>query len=89
MLWFWAIPAAYSYHQEAIVNSFCHLGTIGYKYFKSIDKPMNIPLLALFTWRQALHNNHHVATRHYNYAKKKYEFDPAIIFLPFIKEKTL
>ena len=50
---------------------------------------MNIPLLALFTWGQALHNNHHVATRHYNYAKKKYEFDPAIIFLPFIKEKTL
>ena len=88
MLWFWAIPAAYSYHQEAIVNSVCHLGKFGYKNYKSKDNAMNIPLLALFTWGQALHNNHHIATKHYNYARSKYEFDPAIIFLPFIKEKT-
>ena len=88
MLWFWAIPAAFSYHQEALVNSICHLGTIGYKNTKSKDNAMNIPLLSLITWGQALHNNHHVNTRKYSFAKTEKEFDPSIIFLPFIEEKS-
>ena len=88
MLWFWIIPAAWSYHQEALVNSFCHSGFFGYKTYESKDKATNIPLLALLTWGQAWHNNHHVDTRSYNFAKSKKEFDPSIIFLPFIEEKT-
>lgn len=86
MLWLWAIPAAWSYHQEAIVNSVCHLGTIGYKNKKSNDNAMNIPFLGLLTWGQALHNNHHVNTRTYSFAREKNEFDPSVIFLPFIAD---
>ena len=88
MLWFWAIPAAFSYHQEALVNSICHLGSIGYKNTKSKDNAMNIPLLSLITWGQALHNNHHVDTTKFSFARTKKEFDPSIIFLPFIEEKS-
>ena len=49
---------------------------------------MNIPLLALFTCPN-ITNNHHVAVRHYNYAKSKYEFDPAIIFKLVDKKDSL
>ena len=87
-LWFWIIPAAWSYHQESLVNVLCHTGKIGYKSYSTNDKAVNIPLFALLTWGQALHNNHHYDTESYNFAKKKNEFDPSIIFLPFIKEKV-
>ena len=50
---------------------------------------MNIPLLSLITWVvPTLHNNHHVNTRKYSFAKTEKEFDPSIIFLPFIEEKS-
>ena len=88
MLWFWLIPAVLSFHQEAIVNSVCHLGKFGYRTFDTKDKSMNIPLLALLTWGQALHNNHHYDYDSYNFAKKKNEFDPCTLFLPFIEEKV-
>ena len=87
MLWFWLIPAAFSFHQEAIVNSVCHLGKFGYRTFDTKDKSMNIPILTWLTWGQALHNNHHNNTRLYDFAEKG-EFDPSIIFLPFIEEKV-
>lgn len=88
MIWFWLIPAAYSYHQESIVNVFCHSGKLGYKSKKTSDNSMNLPILALFTWGQALHNNHHYSSANYNFASNdRWEFDPAVIFLPFIKAK--
>ena len=88
MLWFWLIPAAWSYHQESLVNVICHTAKVGYKTYNTSDNAVNIPLLALITWGQALHNNHHYDTKSYNFAKNKKEFDPSVIFLPFIEEKT-
>ena len=87
-LWLWVIPATLSFHQEAIVNVMCH-SKIGYTNYKTNDSSTNIPLLALFTWGQALHNNHHSYPKNYNFAKTKKEFDPCVIFLPFIKEKEI
>jgi stearoyl-CoA desaturase (delta-9 desaturase) len=88
MLWFWLIPAAWSYHQESLVNVICHTAKVGYKTYNTSDNAVNIPLLALITWGQALHNNHHYDTKTYNFAKNKKEFDPSVIFLPFIEKKT-
>ena len=87
MLWFWLIPAAWSYHQESLVNVICHTAKIGYKSYNTSDNAVNIPFLALLTWGQALHNNHHHDSKSFDFAKKKKEFDPSIIFLPFIEKK--
>ena len=86
MLWFWLIPAALSYHQEAFVNSVCHLGKFGYRSYDTKDNSTNIAILSWLTWGQSLHNNHHYDIRQYNFANKN-EYDPSTIFLPFIEEK--
>lgn len=44
----WLIPAAWSFHQEAVVNVVCH-----YK------KLRNIQWLGYLTWGQSIHKNHH------------------------------
>ena len=43
---FWLVPAAWSFHQEAIVNTLCH-------------PPKDRPVLGLLTWGQAFHKAHH------------------------------
>jgi stearoyl-CoA desaturase (delta-9 desaturase) len=48
LIWFWLVPAAWSFHQEAIVNVVCH-----YK------KLRNIRWLGYLTWGQSIHKNHH------------------------------
>ena len=72
--------------KEALVNSVCHLGTIGYKNTKSKDNAMNMPLLSLITWGQALHN-HHINTRKYSLQKLKKELALVLCFT-FIEEKS-
>lgn len=85
-LWFWIVPAAWSFHQEAIVNISCHSGWFGYRSHETTDNSYNLKLLGLLTWGQALHNNHHNNPSNYSFASKN-EFDPSVIFLPFIKAK--
>lgn len=68
--WFWVIPAAWSYHQESVVNTLCH-----YKGLRDLN------ILGLFTWGQTIHKSHHENPRLYRFGK----LDPTVIFLPFIK----
>lgn len=65
LIWFWLVPAAWSFHQEAIVNLFCH-----YK------KIRNIEWLGLLTWGQAIHKNHHDKQNTFLFGKN----DPCKIF---------
>jgi stearoyl-CoA desaturase (delta-9 desaturase) len=89
LLWALIIPAAWSYHQESIVNTVCHSRKIGYRNYDTPDNSMNNKILALFTWGQALHNNHHHEPGSYDFGKsisnKPTEFDPCVIFLPLIR----
>lgn len=84
-LWFWIVPAAWSFHQEAIVNISCHSGWFGYRTYNTEDNSYNLQWLALFTWGQALHNNHHNESNTYSFARKD-EFDPTIIFKALIEK---
>jgi stearoyl-CoA desaturase (delta-9 desaturase) len=82
------IPAVYSYHQESIVNWFCHQTKYGYRNFNINNDSTNIKWLGLVTWGQALHNNHHATPTAYSFATKEEEFDPTVIFLPLIKHDS-
>jgi len=86
-LWFWIVPAAWSFHQEAIVNVLCHSGKFGYKSHDSEDDAHNIRWLSFLTWGQSLHNNHHAKAGNYSFAEKG-EFDPTVIFIPLIAKST-
>lgn len=86
-LWFWIVPAAWSFHQEAIVNLLCHCGKFGYRNYESNDDAHNLKWLSFLTWGQSLHNNHHASAGNYSFANKG-EFDPTVLFIPLIAKST-
>ena len=80
------LPAFIGNVQDNTINVVGHLKLIfGYRNFATKDNSYNQPLIALFTWGQALHNNHHHDPINFNFGKKWWEIDPSLIFLPFLK----
>jgi stearoyl-CoA desaturase (delta-9 desaturase) len=85
------IPAVYSLHQESLVNLRCHLKGGGYRNFDTRDNSNNRPIMGYLVWGQAWHNNHHAKAAAYDFGTtvsgKKWEFDPALLFVPFVATK--
>lgn len=83
------IPTVISFHAEGLVNTFCH-GSHGYRNFSTKDSSRNNFLIALISWGNGWHNNHHYRPASYDFGKsvsgKKWEIDPCVIFYPFIKK---
>lgn len=76
--------------QDNLVNVFGHYkGWFGYRNFNTNDNSHNNIPLAIVSWGQGFHNNHHKAPASYDFGSgvsgKWYEFDPCKIFLPFLK----
>jgi len=76
--------------QDNTVNVFGHFkGWFGYRNFDTKDNSHNNPVLGYITWGQAWHNNHHYRASSYDFGSgvsgKWWEYDPARIFLPFLK----
>lgn len=85
---FW-IPGAIGTLQDNLVNLYGHYkGITGYRNFDTKDNSHNNVVLSYLTWGQAWHNNHHYSPASYDFGKsvsgKWWEFDPCIIFLPFL-----
>ncbi len=66
-------PAAILWECSSAVNTVGHLW--GYKRSNTLDKSKNNPLLALMTWGEGWHNNHHSSPSSYYFGKKWYELD--------------
>lgn len=76
----WAI------HQEAVVNILGHTSGFGaYRTHVLRDCSVNRNWLALVTWGQALHNNHHANPSRPNFAHDRNEFDPSMLWVDFIR----
>lgn len=75
-----------SYHQENIVNLFCHLKSLGYRNYETPDDSRNIWILGLLFWGQALHNNHHRYPKRWNYAMRWWELDLCMLIIPLISK---
>lgn len=76
-----------SYHQENIVNTFCHHPSFGYRRFETGDRSRNIWILGLLFWGQALHNNHHRYPKKWNFSACWWEIDPCIFIVPLIAKR--
>lgn len=86
LLWMFIIPSIVGLHTEGLVNSLCH-GKNGYANYKTTDQSRNVHLLGYISWGNGWHNNHHYNQGKYNFGGTKWwEFDPCVIFLPFIKK---
>ena len=86
----WAI------HQEAVVNVVGHTYGFGaYRTYGTYDCSVNRNLLALFTWGQSLHNNHHASPRSPDFACgytlatsiAHLEFDPSMLWVRLIRKE--
>jgi len=89
LLWLIIIPTVLALHLEGIINTFCH-GTHGYRNFETNDLSCNVPVLGYLAWGNGWHNNHHAHPGHFDFGTTisgKNEFDPAVLFLPLIKQR--
>lgn len=85
-----AIAQVWAIHQEALVNVVGHtMGFGAYRNFPTPDQSVNRNLLGLFTWGQALHNNHHADPASPDFAMSgestRFEFDPSMIWINIIQ----
>lgn len=69
-------PMLAAHHGENITNLLGHSRFAGYRNFETNDDTVNNPILALLTWGQLLHNNHHAKPAADTFAVKWWEFDP-------------
>jgi len=83
------LPAGLSLLQDNFVNVYGHQkAIIGYRTYDTDDNSHNNVLLGWFGWGQGWHNNHHYNMNSFNLGSgisgKWWEFDPCILFLPFL-----
>jgi len=73
LLWGFAVPTVAVWHNTFMVNSVCHVW--GSRRFATMDQSRNNPLVALLTFGEGWHNNHHAF--HWSAAQglKWYELD--------------
>lgn len=79
-------PMIAAHHGENITNLLGHTRGVGYRNFDTKDDTINNPLLALLTWGQLLHNNHHAKPNNPSFAVKWYEFDPTAPFVWLLRK---
>merc|ERR1739848_644278 len=73
LLWGFVVPTVAVWHNTFMVNSVCHV--FGSRRFETMDQSRNNPLVALLTFGEGWHNNHHAF--HWSAAQglKWYELD--------------
>lgn len=81
-------PQLAAHHGENITNSIGHSKWAGYRNYETKDDTINNPVLALFTWGQLLHNNHHAKPNSSTFSQKWYEIDLTNIFIKLIRSKN-
>lgn len=89
LLWMIIIPTIVAFYSENSVNAFCH-GNAGYTNYATTDQSRNVPVLGYLGWGNGWHNNHHYKASAYSFGKGvsglNKEFDPCVLFLPFIRK---
>lgn len=85
------LPAVIGLYQESSINVLGHHNKFGYRNFETKDNSQNVPVLALTTWGQGWHNNHHYQASSYDFGTsvsgRWFEFDPCLLLLPLVATK--
>ncbi len=83
MLWGVFVPVGFGLQFTWMVNSVCH--RFGSRMFNTNDDSRNHWLVALLTWGEGWHNNHHAQPSRARHGLKWYQFDPSWIIINVLK----
>jgi fatty-acid desaturase len=83
VIWGMCIRLAFTYHTTWLVNSASH--TFGYKNFAIDDLSTNCWWVALVSYGEGWHNNHHAFPTSARHGLRAWELDPAYWFIRFLK----
>jgi stearoyl-CoA desaturase (delta-9 desaturase) len=75
LLWGGGVRMLVVHHVTYSINSLCHF--FGRQRFKTPDESRNLAWLALFTFGEAWHNNHHAFPTSYRHGLRRWELDPS------------
>jgi stearoyl-CoA desaturase (delta-9 desaturase) len=77
LIWGLFARAVFTYHCTWLVNSASH--AVGYRSFRTTDRSTNNWLVALISFGEGWHNNHHAFPFSARHGMRWFEFDPAWI----------
>jgi stearoyl-CoA desaturase (Delta-9 desaturase) len=75
LLWGGAARIFFVHHSTFSINSVCHF--FGRQDFDTRDESRNVPWLAIPTWGEAWHNNHHAFPTSYRHGLRRWQIDPS------------
>jgi stearoyl-CoA desaturase (delta-9 desaturase) len=75
LLWGGAARIFFVHHATFSINSVCHF--FGRQEYDTGDESRNVAWLAIPTWGEAWHNNHHAFPTSYRHGLRRWQIDPA------------
>jgi stearoyl-CoA desaturase (Delta-9 desaturase) len=75
MLWGGAARIFLLHHATFSINSLCHF--FGRRDYDTSDESRNLAWLAIPTWGEAWHNNHHAFPTSYRHGLRRWQIDPS------------
>jgi stearoyl-CoA desaturase (delta-9 desaturase) len=75
LLWGGAARIFLLHHATFSINSLCHF--FGRRDYETADESRNLAWLAIPTWGEAWHNNHHAFPTSYRHGLRRWQIDPA------------
>jgi len=83
LVWGTLLRTVYVWHITWCVNSVTHM--FGYRNFRTHDDSRNLWWVAVLTFGEGWHNNHHAAAGTANFGRKWWEVDPTYLVLAGLK----
>ena len=75
LLWGGAARIFFMHHATFSINSLCHF--FGRQDYETEDESRNLAWLAIPTWGEAWHNNHHAFPTSYRHGLRRWQIDPS------------
>jgi stearoyl-CoA desaturase (Delta-9 desaturase) len=79
LLWGGAARIFLMHHATFSINSLCHF--FGRHDYDTGDESRNLAWLAIPTWGEAWHNNHHAFPTSYRHGLKRWQIDPSAVII--------
>ncbi|MFZ3229648.1 MAG: fatty acid desaturase [Pseudobdellovibrio sp.] len=86
IIYLYLAPAALVWEAGSIINTICHKW--GYVNYQLDDDSKNNRIVALLTFGEGLHNNHHARQANFNFKRKPGEIDLGGVFIKYLNQKV-
>ncbi len=83
LLWGGAARIFLMHHATFSINSLCHF--FGRHEYDTGDQSRNLAWLAIPTWGEAWHNNHHAFPTSYRHGLRRWQLDPSAAIIRFLE----